>query len=89
MKIDWNEEKNQHLLKTRNISFEIVSEVIIDGSIIVEPHPNQEKYPEQIIIMFQYNEYWWVCPAVELQDGFFLKTIYPSRKVKKEMDDGY
>ena len=88
MKIDWDEEKNQLLLKTRGIFFEIVSEFIIDGSIIVEPHPNQDKYPNQIIIMFQYDEYWWVCPAVEREDGFFLKTIYPSRKVKKEMDDG-
>ena len=88
MKIDWNEEKNQHLMKTRNISFEVVREMIIDGSIMVEPHPNQEKYPKQIIIMFQYEEYWWVCPAVESEAGFFLKTIYPSRKIKKEMDDG-
>ncbi len=88
MTIDWNEEKNQYLLKTRDISFEIVCEMIIDGSVIIEPHPNQEKYSGQIIILFQYDEYWWVCPAVELEEGFFLKTIYPSRKIKKEMSDG-
>ncbi len=88
MIIDWNEEKNQFLLKTRGISFEIVCEMIIDESVIIEPHPNQEKYSGQIVILFQYDEYWWVCPAVELEDGFFLKTIYPSRKIKKEMSDG-
>lgn len=88
MTIDWNEEKNKHLWKTREISFEVVREVIMDGSIIIEPHPNQEKYPGQIIIIFEYEEYWWVCPAVELKDGFFLKTIYPSRRIKKEMSGG-
>ena len=87
MTIDWNEEKNQYLLKSRNISFEIVRELIIDGSIIIEPHPNKKKYPGQIIIIFLYEDYWWVCPAVETGDGFFLKTIYPSRKIKKEMKD--
>jgi len=87
MRIDWSEEKNQYLIKTRGISFEVVNEVLIGGSFIVKPHPNQEKYPGQIIILFEYEEYWWVCPAVELKDGFFLKTMYPSRKVKKEMED--
>jgi len=85
MKIDWNEDKNKHLLRTCGISFEIVSEIIIDGSMVIEPHPNQKKYPGQIIILFEYAEYWWVCPAEELDDGFFLKTVYPSRKLKKEM----
>ena len=88
MPIDWNEEKNQYLQGNRGISFEVVRELIIDDSVIVEPHPHQEKYPGQLIIIFLYNEYWWVCPAVELDDGFFLKTVYPSRKVKKEMADG-
>lgn len=88
MKIEWNEEKNQHLIKTRDISFEVVEELILDGSVIVEPHPNQIKYSGQIIIIFRYEDYWWVCPAIELKDGFFLKTIFPGRKVKKEMEDG-
>lgn len=88
MKIEWNEEKNRHLLHTRGISFEIVEELILDGSVIIEPHPNQKKYSNQIILIFRYENYCWVCPAIELEDGFFLKTIFPSRKVKKEMEDG-
>jgi hypothetical protein len=83
MKIEWNEEKNRHLLHTRGISFEVVEELILDGSVIIEPHPNQKKYSGQIILVFRYEDYWWVCPAIELEDGFFLKTIFPSRKVKK------
>ncbi len=41
--------------------------------------------PYQIIILFRYEYYWWVRPAIELKDGFFLKTIYPGRKVKSGM----
>jgi len=88
MKIQWNEEKNKHLIKTRYISFEIVEELIKEDAVIIEPHPNREKYRNQLIILFRYKGYWWVCPAVELEDGFFLKTIYPSRKITKEMEDG-
>ena len=87
MKIEWSKEKNQHLLLTRGISFEIVEELIFDGSVIPELHPNQKKYPGQIVLLFRYKDYWWVCPAVEMKEGFFLKTIFPSRKVKKEMDN--
>ncbi len=88
MKIDWNEEKNRHLIQTRGISFEVVEEMIRDKSVLLEPHPDQDKHPGQILLLFKYENYWWVCPAVELNDGFFLKTIYPSRKVTKERDDG-
>ncbi len=88
MKIERNKENNQHLLHYRGISFEVVEELILDGSVIIEPHPNQKKHSGQIILIFRYEDYWWVCPAVELEDGFFLKTIFPSRKVKKEMEDG-
>ena len=88
MKIDWNEDKNQYLMKTRGISFEVVEELIRDRSVILEPHPNQDKYSGQIILVFKFNDYWWICPAVELDDGFFLKTIYPSRKVSREKEDG-
>jgi uncharacterized DUF497 family protein len=87
MNIAWNEEKNQFLMNTRGISFEIVEELIRDDSVLLEPHPDQEKYPGQIIIIFNYDNYWWVCPAVEFNDGFFLKTIYPSRKVSREMEN--
>ena len=87
MNIKWNMEKNKHLIKTGNISFEIVEEIINEGSAIIEPHPKKEKYANQIVILFKHKDYWWVCPAVELKDGFFLKTIFPSRKIKKEMEN--
>ncbi|MCK5250002.1 MAG: toxin [Spirochaetaceae bacterium] len=87
MRIEWNEEKNRHLQKTRGISFEVIEELICDGSVIPEPHPNQERYSGQIILIRQYESYLWVCPAIELDNGFFLKTIFPSSENKKEMDD--
>ncbi len=65
----------------------MVEEFIRDGRVLLEPHPNQEKFAHQVILLFHYEYYWWVCPAIELEDGFFLKTIFPSRKVKEGMEN--
>jgi hypothetical protein len=44
-------------------------------------HPNQEKYPQQKIIVVNINDYAYLIPRVETEDGIFLKTIIPSRKM--------
>ena len=81
MKIEWNEEKNELLKETRNVSFEEVLEEINKGSFI-GPEENLTR-KEQKRIIVKLNNYPFVVPFVETQNGgWFLKTIYPCRKLK-------
>jgi uncharacterized DUF497 family protein len=85
MKINWNEEKNQLLKKTRNVSFEQVEEEILNNRVLKDfKHPNQEKYKNQSIIIVEINGYICQVPAVKNQDELFLKTIFKSRKYNKK-----
>jgi len=81
----WNAEKNETLAKERGITFEEVVQRIADGATIVETdHPNQEKYPNQKILIVDVAGYAYLVPCVKKGDGYFLKTIIPSRKATKK-----
>jgi len=83
--IRWNEEKNQLLLIQRGLSFEMVLEKLEKGEMLgIEPHPNQEKYPNQRIFILELDEYICYVPYVENNEEIFLKTIIPSRKLHKK-----
>jgi len=48
-------------------------------------HPNQERYPGQIIYVVDIEQYLYLVPFVTAADGTrFLKTIIPSRKAMRE-----
>lgn len=85
MKIfDWDREKNETLKDTRGISFEeIVFHIENGDELDVYPHPNQERYPNQLVSVVVVNDYAYLVPYVESEDGIFLKTIIPSRKATK------
>ena len=86
MKLYWNEEKNRVLKMTRNITFEDIEMIIREDEIFnIEDHPNQDKYPHQKILCVEKDDYMFVVPCVSHEDGYFLKTIYPSRKVTKRL----
>jgi len=77
----WNNEKNDPLKAERGINFEQVVIHIERGDILdVVGHPNQDKYPNQQILVVNVNDYAYLVPFVENEDGKFLKTIIPSRK---------
>lgn len=81
MEIRWNEEKNQLLKETRGVSFEQVEEEIAKGA-FVGPEENPARENQKRIIV-SLGGYPCVVPLVVEQDGnWFLKTIYPSRKMK-------
>ena len=85
MNFEWNEEKNQLLKVTRQISFEQVLIEIAEGRILEDsPHPNEEKYPNQSIFVVKINAYCYLVPYVESNNVIFLKTIIPSRKMMKK-----
>jgi hypothetical protein len=51
----------------------------MDGEFRIE-HPNQNRYPGQKIATVWIDDYVYLVPYVESNEGIFLKTIIPSRK---------
>ncbi|MCX6047181.1 MAG: DUF4258 domain-containing protein [Chloroflexi bacterium] len=82
---DWSEEKNHQLQRERKISFEEVVLAIMNGQLLeVIPHPNPQKYPNQLIYVVDIGEYVYLIPFVQDEQVIFLKTIIPSRKATKQ-----
>ena len=49
----------------------------------VYEHPNQKRYPNQQILVVKVENYAYLVPFVENDEGRFLKTIIPSRKATR------
>ncbi len=83
---DWSIEKNRQLIERRGISFERVVSGIEQGNLVdVLDHPNQDRYPGQLIYVLEIGEYIYLVPFVIQADGTrFLKTIIPSRKATRD-----
>jgi len=80
----WNKEKNERLKIERGVSFEQITMHIERGDLLdIVAHPNQEKYPNQQLLVVEINDYVYLVPFVENQNGKFLKTIIPSRKATR------
>lgn len=81
----WNEDKNRWLKINRNIGFEEIIQAVEDEGLLgVFAHPQPDKYPSQQIMHVLYKDYIYVVPyVIESDSTLFLKTIYPSRKAKK------
>lgn len=82
---DWNEEKNEKLIKGRGISFEEIL-IAIEGGYLLDimEHINKKKYPNQKLFVIQVEDYVYIVPYVEDSEKIFLKTIIPSRKATKK-----
>lgn len=85
MNFKYNYEKNFQLLETRGIGFEEIIQAISEGNILdIRKHPNELKYPEQKILYVRVLEEVYAVPFIEEKDCFFLKTLFPTRKARKE-----
>ena len=81
----WNKEKNERLKIERCVSFEQITMHIERGDVLdIVSHPNQEKYPNQQLLVVEINDYVYLVPFVENENGKFLKTIIPSRKATRD-----
>ncbi len=81
MQFDFNEEKNQLLLRERGVTFQEVIAAILNKGVLADfPHPNAERYPTQRIIVVEIDNYTYCVPYVTDRATMFLKTIFPSRK---------
>lgn len=84
MVIRWDIEKNELLKRTRGVCFEEVL-VVIEADEIIDffVHPDETRYPGQVIFLVCLRDYIYAVPAVIRDEEIFLKTIYPSRKYTK------
>lgn len=81
----WDPEKNETLKTERGISFERIVLAIEDGDVLdVLRHPEEGRYPDQLILVVAVEGYAYMVPYVEEPDGYFLKTVIPSRKATRE-----
>lgn len=81
----WNPEKNEALKAERGISFERIVLAIGDGDVLdVLRRPHEGRYPDQLILVVTVEGYAYLVPYVEEPDGYFLKTVIPSRKATRE-----
>lgn len=80
----WSDEKNKLLQDERGISFEDIVDAISNGELLDSiKNPSSEKYSNQSVFIVNVNGYVYCVPYVEDESNIFLKTIFPSRKMKK------
>ena len=85
----WNPAKNEQLKNERGICFEdIVLRINTGHALGIVEHPNQKRYPNQMILLINVDGYVYVVPFIIQENGIFLKTIFPSRKYTKKYLQG-
>ena len=81
--ITWNLDKDNLLREDSSrggIGFEDCVIALEEGRVLADiPNPNSH-YPQQHLFILEINQYAYVVPYVESEDGLFLKTLFLSRK---------
>ncbi len=83
--IAWSPEKNRELKSDakRRICFEDIVAAIESGGLLDDiEHPNRDKYPGQRMLVVLANGYVYAVPYVPTPEGIFLKTAFPSRRLR-------
>lgn len=81
----WNPDKNEQLKAGRGISFEEIVLAIEEGGLKnILVHPNQRRYPGQVVLVVRLRDYVFLVPSLEEEAFYFLKTIIPSRKATRD-----
>jgi hypothetical protein len=81
----WDPEKNEGLKAGRDISFEEIVLAIEEGGLKdILVHPNQRRYPGQVVLVVAYRGYVFLVPSVEEHAHYFLKTVIPSGKATRD-----
>ena len=84
-RITWSPEKNRALKSDpkRRICFEDILVAIESGGLLDDiEHPNKDRFPGQRILVVLAKDYVYAVPYVETPDEIFLKTAFPSRRLK-------
>ncbi|USN57019.1 MAG: hypothetical protein H6766_00685 [Candidatus Peribacteria bacterium] len=56
-------------------------DTIAEGRLLWVEKNQHRSHQHNLVVLIQ--EYVYICPYVETDDGMFLKTLYPSRKATK------
>jgi hypothetical protein len=75
--------KSERLKKVRSVSFEELIREGFEIKTIASPVRVNQK-----VILFYYRQYVWAIPYVENETEIFFKTLYPSRKYTKMLQEG-
>jgi len=82
---DFNVDKNKELLAERGVGFkQIIVELNADKELAIVEHPNITKYSNQKIFIVEIKGYVYAVPFVQKGNYFFLKTVFPSRKLTEK-----
>lgn len=83
MEIIWDNEKNDWLILNRGISFEEISDKILnDHNLIILENPTRKN---QQYFLVEIDNYTWIVPFLITEDNtIVLKTAFPSRKFHKK-----
>jgi uncharacterized DUF497 family protein len=80
----WNDEKNNLLKDKRSICFEDAVVAIENDQLLDIVKNSSENHTNQYCLIVAVSSYAYVVPFVKDGECFFLKTIYPSRKMTKK-----
>ena len=81
----WDPQKNALLMRERGLCFEQVVLAVEGGDLLqMIAHPQPARYPNQKIMLVAMDGYAFLVPFVQEEDGYFLKTIIPSRKATRD-----
>jgi hypothetical protein len=81
----WSSAKNAWLKRERHLSFEQIVVAIESGGLLdVLAHANPSRYPRQRVLVVADGGYVFLVPFVEEDEYYFLKTIIPSRKARRD-----
>jgi len=58
---------------------------IMTGELVANmPHPHQERYPQQRVLIVAINNYAYVVPCIVTGEVVELITLFPSRKATRD-----
>lgn len=79
----WDEDKNTELKLERDVSFEVISNIILNKKYLdILENPSK---PNQNIFVVEIKQYIYAVPFILDKDSnIILKTAYPSRKLNKK-----
>ena len=81
----WSPEKNEMLKESRGVGFEdIVFHIEAGDEVAVLKHPNQTRFPGQLISVVMIEGFAYLVPLVETETEVFLKTIIPQPQGHQE-----
>lgn len=86
--IRWDIVKNEWLKSERGVSFEEVMACIENEQVLAIIENPSRKHEKQTAFVISINNYIYYVPFVEDSEGVFLKTIIPSRKLRKQYHEG-